>query len=87
MKLRAKWMYSPMNSVAHAQGTARQIAQILNIEAAEYKAAGRKDAARALRQTAMRLRRVAAGQSPQEAFGWPNPLSDINASGGTNADR
>lgn len=75
MKLMAKWMYSPMNSVAHQQGTAKHIAQILDIEAKEYRAAGRKDAAKALRATAMRLRRVAAGQSPQAAFDWPHPLS------------
>lgn len=75
MKPVPKWMYSPMMSVAHPQGTARQIAAILSIEAREYKVAGRKDAARALRDTATRLRRIASGEAPFKAFDWPSSPS------------
>lgn len=74
MKLAPKWMYSPMTSVAHPQSTARQIAAILTIEAREYKAVGRKDAARALRHTASGLRRIADGASPFQAFSWTHPF-------------
>jgi hypothetical protein len=65
-----KYMHEPMHGFTrYGLDVARKA---LEIEAVLYRAAGRKDAAAALRQVAIALKRVSKGTATMaEAFQWP----------------
>jgi hypothetical protein len=66
-----KYAYQPVTTVCHPASTLKDVAKWLEIESTLYRKEGNVEGALSLKAAAWRLRNVAAGTSPAEAFEWP----------------